>query len=322
VATKRPPAEPRLDSSFAQTRPAPLTRPAATAQTSRPLFGAFEVGTDQLVPDPDQPRKRMDAERLAELGASLQEDGFIQALLVSLDGFWPDGRERYQIIAGERRWRAATAVGITRIPVVVKDSEGAQRRVLQLTENLQREDLDDVSLARALRELMDLDALSPAQLAHRIHRSHGYVENKLKLIAHEDVARAVQHGEVGSTVATEIARISDGRVRRGLLAQAAAGPIPLADVREQAKRVRAEQIGPLELPIIGSYQSKTPEIDQISAPNSLLEITQSRPSLDEVIELVGGADNACALLDWGAHSRYKCETLARMIRKAYGRNRL
>src|ERR1019366_25097 len=86
------------------------------------LPGAMTVAIDQLVPDPHQPRKQLDPEGLAELAASIGEHGVLQPLVVREDGFLTDERARYRIIAGERRYRAAQQAGLTRLPVIVRES--------------------------------------------------------------------------------------------------------------------------------------------------------------------------------------------------------
>ncbi len=119
---------------------------AAIIQTDaeRTLVGALGVPIEMVQPDPDQPRKTRDASRLLELAASIKEHGILQPLVVRESGLLEDGRTRYMIVAGERRYAAAMQAGLTRLPVVVRESSGADLRVLQLTENMQGEDLDPV----------------------------------------------------------------------------------------------------------------------------------------------------------------------------------
>ncbi len=145
------------------TRPQPQAgRPAAPAQVGRvpagprALAGALSVPIAQVHPDPGQPRKDFDDDALGELASSIRENGVLQPLIVR-DSGEPDamGNDLFIIIAGERRWRAAARAGLAEIPVVVRALEEADptTRVLQLIENLQREDLNIVERSAALKAL-------------------------------------------------------------------------------------------------------------------------------------------------------------------------
>jgi len=215
-------------------RPAPQAG-TALRDAERTLPSALQVPIEQLVPDPGQPRRAMDRNRLTELAASLKEYGVLQPLLVRADGFLDDGRTRYMIIAGGRRYAAAQQAGLTHLPVMVNDSEATQLRIIQLTENIQREELDAVEEARALKELMDLQRIGSRVVAERLHRSHTYVANRLKLIEHEDVAQAIlETPTISTSVALEIARERDASARQEMLREAATKPLR----KEDAQRLR------------------------------------------------------------------------------------
>jgi ParB family chromosome partitioning protein len=187
----------------------------------------------------------MNRNRLTELAGSLTEYGVLQPLLVRADGFLDDGRTRYMIIAGGRRHAAAQQAGLTHLPVVVSDSKDAQLRIIQLTENIQREELDAVEEARALKELMDLQSIGSRVVAERLHRSHTYVANRLKLIEHEDVAQAIlETPTISTSVALEIARERDTTARQEMLREAATKPLR----KEDAQRLRRGRKEPTEPP--------------------------------------------------------------------------
>jgi ParB family chromosome partitioning protein len=228
-------------------RPQPPREAAAQRDSERALPGALTVPIEQIAPDPDQPRKEMDPIRLGELAASLREYGVLQPLLVREDGTLDDGRTRYMIVAGGRRYAAAQQAGLTRLPVLVRDSEAVQARILQLTENIQREALDPVEEARALKELMDLRHMGSRAMAEHLHCSHAYVNNRLKLIAHEDVAAALQphdpaRGALSPSVALEIAREEDPALRRRLIERARTERLRKEDVRQIRRYQRASDL--------------------------------------------------------------------------------
>jgi ParB family chromosome partitioning protein len=164
--------------------------PQRTPQSS----GSIEIPLDRIRANPRQPRLRVDDAAMQTLTASVREHGVIQPVLVTetLDG--------YQLVAGERRVRAARAAGLERIPAVVRQLADREQLELALVENLQREDLDPVESARAYRQLIDEFGFSQEDLAARVGRARSTVANTLRLL---DLNDAVQ------------AAIADGRLTEG-----------------------------------------------------------------------------------------------------------
>jgi ParB family chromosome partitioning protein len=144
-------------------------------------------------PNPNQPRRRFDAEALAALTASVREHGVLQPLLVRPAG---DG---YEVIAGERRLRAAVAAGLAEVPIVVRDADPRQRMELALIENLQREDLSPLEEAAAYRQLMDEFRLTQDEIAGRVGKSRPAIANSLRLLSLPDAVKAqVEAGELSA----------------------------------------------------------------------------------------------------------------------------
>ncbi len=128
-------------------------------------------------PNPDQPRRQFDDEALGELAASIEKHGILQPLLVRP---MPDGS--YQIVAGERRWRAARMAGLTEIPVVIRDLTDRETSEIALIENLQREDLNPMEEALGYRHLMEQYELTQEQIATAVDKSRPAVANALRLL--------------------------------------------------------------------------------------------------------------------------------------------
>jgi len=145
--------------------------PAAPAPAS-----AAEVPIGALDPNPFQPRSAMDPARLAELGASIRESGIVQPILVRRRG------ERYQIIAGERRFRAAQANGFATVPVTVREVADEHLLELALVENIQREELNAIEEAQAFHRLQDEFRLTQEEIARRVGRDRTTVANTLRLL--------------------------------------------------------------------------------------------------------------------------------------------
>ena len=132
----------------------------------------------EIEPDPGQPRKTFDDEPLAELSASIAENGLLQPIAVR-----PKPSGGYLIVAGERRWRASRMAGLTEVPVIVKDVTDEQAMELALVENLQREDLDPVEEASGIRELMTRCDLTQEQAARKLGKSRSALANSLRLLS-------------------------------------------------------------------------------------------------------------------------------------------
>lgn len=178
-----------------------------------------ELRPSQIVPNRDQPRRDFDAEALKELSDSIKEHGLIQPLLVRpLD----DGS--YQIVAGERRWRASRMAGLEKIPVVIKELSDDETMQLALIENLQREDLNPVEEALGYKKLMDTLGLTQEQAAAKVGKSRPAVANALRLLALDsDETEALKNGEISSGHARALLSLPKGELRHQALELAKSG---------------------------------------------------------------------------------------------------
>lgn len=160
--------------------------------------GLQEVGLDEIVPNPHQPRMTFGDKDVVELAESIKEHGVIQPLVVNR---MPEGG--YQLIAGERRWRASRLAGLERVPVVIKDVAPQQMLEIALVENVQRADLNAIEEALAYRQLVDEFNLSQAEVARRVGKSRVAITNTMRLL---QAAAVVQDALVA-------AQISEGHAR-------------------------------------------------------------------------------------------------------------
>ncbi len=177
------------------------------ALAARSLPGALLVPAELVERDPNQPRRdwRHDdgGTRLNELVQSIHEFGILQPLVVRRES------DRYVVIAGGRRLVAAKRAGLREIPVVVRDEEGAKVRVLQLIENVQRQDLSPLDEARAYQEFIDLEGLTPPAIGLRVHVSAQHVRDRLRLLRDQVLADAVERQQITTSVAREISKLPD-----------------------------------------------------------------------------------------------------------------
>jgi ParB family transcriptional regulator, chromosome partitioning protein len=205
----------RREAEIAVVRPAQprTTIHALAGATERRLPGAMEVPIDQVAPDPSQPRQDWEhndgARHLDELAESVREFGILQPLVVREDGHVADGRQRYLIIAGGRRYAAAQRADLASVPVVVRGEESSRVRILQLIENLQRQELSPLDEARAYQELIDLEKLSPPMLAARLHLSAQHVRDRLRVLADQALADAVERQQISATAARDIMQLPE-----------------------------------------------------------------------------------------------------------------
>jgi ParB family chromosome partitioning protein len=136
----------------------------------------IEVDVNHIVNNPHQPRKTFDDEKLKQLSESIKEDGVLQPVVVRRDG------DRYQLIMGERRLQAARLAGVPSIPAMIKDVRDVDSLRLALVENIQREDLNDIEVAKAYRALVGTFGLTQSDLANLIGRDRSSVANTLRLL--------------------------------------------------------------------------------------------------------------------------------------------
>jgi ParB/RepB/Spo0J family partition protein len=269
------------------------------AHGPRALPGALMLPLDQIVPDPAQPRRTFDPASLAELSDSIARQGILQPLLVREDGYVDNGRVRYVIVAGERRWRAAHAAGLDAAPVIVRGSadvspaDAQELLVLQLIENLQRADLSAIEEARALHELQAARDLSVRHLAALVSRPTTYVQNRLVLVAlarDEAVASAVESGRLTPSAAVEIQALPEPQ-REAVLERVRTDPAYAPDV---ATLRRSKQPPPASTPLI---------VDHAPPPGPPLPPVPAVPNRNTpppIVTAVDGLQAALGALDAAA----------------------
>lgn len=149
---------------------------ALFTQTESQSQDLVELGVDQIDPTNAQPRHRFDEKKIEELAQSIRTNGILQPIVVRRNG------DRFQIIAGERRWRAAQKAGIQKIPSIVKDIPEANMLELSLIENIQREELNPIEEAIAYKRLLDQLKISQEEMAQRVGKDRSSITNSLRLL--------------------------------------------------------------------------------------------------------------------------------------------
>jgi len=204
---------------------------------------ALEVDVDRLSPSRFQPRVQMDDGRLDELAESIRSNGIIQPIVVRRDG------DRFQIIAGERRWRAAQKAGLARVPIVVRDvAPGQERSLLEmaLIENIQRENLNPIDEALAYRRLTDEFHLTQEQIAASVGKDRASVANFLRLLKLPDEVRAeVAAGTLSMGHARALITLPSEGAQRRMAREVIARSLSVRETESMARRLNeAAAAGP------------------------------------------------------------------------------
>jgi ParB family transcriptional regulator, chromosome partitioning protein len=188
---------------------------------------------DTLEPNPLQPRTRWNDEDLDALAESIREHGIIQPIIVTRG----TGTAPYQIVAGERRWRAARRAGLDSVPVLIREISGAQALEIALVENVQRADLNPIEEGLAYRQLVDEFGLTQAEVATRVGKSRPAVTNTLRLLdAPLDVRDAVVNDDISAGHARALLSLYDQDMQRLLLKKVVAEGLSVRETERLAKQ--------------------------------------------------------------------------------------
>lgn len=190
-----------------------------------------ELDVDLIKPNPNQPRKQFDEEALQALADSIEASGVVQPLLVR-----ELSDKKYELIAGERRWRAAQRTSLKRVPVVVRDSDEADRLEVALIENMVREDLNPVEEARACAALVEDLGVTKEELGRRVGRSRPQISNLIRLLdLPDDVLVMLETGELSEGHGRAILQIGDHDGRRRLARAALSKEWSVRRTEEEAR---------------------------------------------------------------------------------------
>lgn len=197
---------------------------------------SHEVLVDQIAPNPEQPRTDIDEEGIKELADSIAKVGLLQPIIVRPYG---DG---YQIIAGERRWRAARAAGLERVPVRIMAVSDTDSLELALIENLQRQDLNAIEEARGYRRLLTEYQMTQAELADKVSKSRSAITNALRLLdLPDEVQELVYDGKLSAGHARAVLSVPDDELRAKLAAKLAAEGLSVREAENLARLYAAGQ---------------------------------------------------------------------------------
>ena len=227
MADKRPALRENIHRLFDEAQATDLAPGIVSLIESRATHAQIrEVPVGKILPNPAQPRLSYDEDSLTELADSIREHGVLQPILVR-----PSGAQ-FELIAGERRWRASRMAERDTIPAIVVDFDEATALEVSIIENLQREDVSPLEEAAMFRKMTDAFGYSVRQLAQKVGKDKGYVENRLRLSdAPADIRELVSLRKDTISHAYELMKLGDERQRRRLAKRIAAGELSLAKLR-------------------------------------------------------------------------------------------
>jgi ParB family chromosome partitioning protein len=258
--------------------PAPGPQQAGTAAGAAPAreaasSGPQQVDIDQIEPSPYQPRTRFREEALDELARSIQASGIIQPLVVRPIG------NRFQLIAGERRWRAAQKAGLTKVSVILRQVSDEVALEMTLVENIQREDLNAIEAARAFERLMDEFQLTQESVAERTGKDRTTVANAIRLLKLEPTIQDwIEEGKLTAGHGRALLAVPDPQLRMRYAQRASRGGLTVRQIERLASR-RSRGVNPaVETHVDANIRAALDELQRHLGTKVLLrEKTKIRP---------------------------------------------
>src|SRR6202045_3042455 len=246
---------------------------AAPARDAATSGGPLQIDADLIDPSPFQPRTRFREEALDELARSIKASGIIQPLVVRSLG------KRYQLIAGERRWRAAQRAGLTKVSAIVRDVPDELALEMTLVENIQREDLNAIEAARAFERLMDEFQLTQEQVAERTGKDRATVANAIRLLKLEPTIQDwIEEGKLTAGHGRGLLAVQDSKLRLRYAQRAARGGLTVRQIERLAsRRSRSGHTSP-EVQMDANIRSALDELQRHLGTRVLLhQKTKMRP---------------------------------------------
>jgi len=235
-----------------------------------PTDGLLHIDVDLIDPSPYQPRTRFREEALEELARSIRASGIVQPLVVRRTA------RRYQLIAGERRWRAAQRASLARVPVVIREVPDEMALEMTLVENLQREDLNPIEQARAFERLMDEFHLTQEQVADRTGKDRATIANAMRLLKLEQpIQDLLEDGRLSAGHGRALLAIAEGKARLDLARRIARGGITVRQVERLAARGLRPKAPPSVSPTDPNTKAALDELQRRFGTKVLIHV--SRP---------------------------------------------
>jgi len=261
-----------------------------------------ELYLDDIIPNRFQPREVFNEDALKELAASIKEHGIIQPIIVRKLG------DKYEIIAGERRYKASVLAGMTKIPAIIRNLDDKEASKVALLENLQRKDLTPIEEARTYQKILELDAITQEELGKTMGKSQGAIANKMRLLSLPDeVQEALLHDKISERHARSLLNLNTPDEQINMLNRIINERLTVRELDTEIRKLNGEDVEIVEnntamvetKPIISDepedlfdfdFSIEEPEEDPIKKVDALLKSTKSytlRDAVKEIKNMVG-----------------------------------
>lgn len=215
---------------------------------AKPMAEMTEIKIADIIPNPTQPRTQFDEQALEELADSIRVLGLIQPITVKKDG------DKYLIISGERRWRAAQAAGLESMPAYIRDVDDTNLHAMALVENIQRQDLNAIEVALGLQRLIDECGLTQDALADKVGKKRSTIANYMRLLKlPNEVQLAVKEGIISMGHAKAIASVENRRQQLALLKKCVKNNMSVRQIEESARALAEKDTRTVEPSIEEEY---------------------------------------------------------------------
>jgi len=222
----------------------------------------IELYLDDIIPNRFQPREKFDSEALKELSTSIKEHGVIQPIIVRKIG------EKYEIIAGERRYKASALAGLTKIPAIIRNLDDKEASKVALLENLQRKDLTAIEEARTYQKILELDSMTQEELGRTMGKSQAAIANKLRLLALTDeVQEALLNDQISERHARSLLNVTSANEQVEMLERVINNRMTVRELDHAIKSLK-----------IGTNEQQTLNIEE-EKPVPVIEQPKEEPSL-------------------------------------------
>lgn len=231
-----------------------------------------QIYLDDIIPNRFQPREVFDEKALKELAVSIKEHGVIQPIIVrNVNG-------KYEIIAGERRYKASALAGLTKIPAIIRDLDDKESSKVALLENLQRKNLNPIEEARTYQKILELDQMTQEELAKTMGKSQSAVANKLRLLSlSDDVQEALLKEEISERHARALINIPDAKKQKEMLKKVVAEKMSVRVLEEEIKKMYPKEN---EEEVTMEEKPKEQE-EQIASTNTFININPLAPTVEQ-----------------------------------------
>lgn len=232
-----------------------------------PADKVTKLPLDKIIPREGQPRKNFDEEALGELASSIREYGLLNPIVVTPNG------DRYEILAGERRYRASKKIGKKDIDVIIRDYTDKDVEVLSLVENIQREDLKALEEATAYKKLADQYSMTQEQIAKTMGKSRSYIANTMRLLnLNDNEKKALNEGKISPSQARTLLSIVDDSIRAKALDDFIKGVVNIRNVEQSNKKSKETRVSQ------NDQKPQAPSIDDILMEDLEEKFTESMGS--------------------------------------------